>query len=389
MTWREITYEREKLYAEVWEEPVLRVALRYGISNVGLAKICRRLSVPLPPRGYWARIQAGRKLRRPPLSAFRGKTVLHSKIYEPEDKPQGEVERILLDELNVAIPSPIVVADSLVNPHPLVKQTRDALRSSSTSEYGVLWRENGLLNLRVSPESLNRALRILDAFIKTVEELDWNVIVDGHNNRDTFVLISSEKIEFGIEETVRRSEHALTPQETRKKALGEYVREVRWDYIPTGKLTIRIKEYGGEGLRKTWSDTYRFRLEEKIIDVLEEVRRYAARKIADRRERERKTQEKAVMQVRLADLHAKREAEKHRIEELELQTRLWSKANLIRSFVEAVRQIGIKDSDWSGWALNHADRVDPLKESSPQASEKSIEEIELEQKLREPEWRWI
>jgi hypothetical protein len=41
MPWREITYEREKLYAEVWEEPVLRVALRYGISNVGLAKICR------------------------------------------------------------------------------------------------------------------------------------------------------------------------------------------------------------------------------------------------------------------------------------------------------------------------------------------------------------
>lgn len=148
-----------------------------------------------------------------------------------------------------------MVADSLVNPHPLVKQTRDDLRSSNTSEYGVFWRGNGCLDLRVSPESLNRALRILDAFIKAAERLDWNVSVGGHNDRDTFVVVSSEKIEFGIEEKVRRTEHVVTPQETRKKARGEYVREVRWDFNPTGKLTIRIKEYQAGCLRKTWSDT--------------------------------------------------------------------------------------------------------------------------------------
>ena len=45
MPWREITYDREKLFVEVWEEPVLTVAKRYGISNVGHAKICRRLAV--------------------------------------------------------------------------------------------------------------------------------------------------------------------------------------------------------------------------------------------------------------------------------------------------------------------------------------------------------
>jgi len=43
-------YEREKLYQEVWEEPVLVVAKRYGVSDVALAKACRRLAVPLPPR---------------------------------------------------------------------------------------------------------------------------------------------------------------------------------------------------------------------------------------------------------------------------------------------------------------------------------------------------
>jgi hypothetical protein len=59
-------YEREKLYKEVWKESVLVVADRYGVSNVALAKACRKLVVPLPPRGYWARVRAGRKAPPPP-----------------------------------------------------------------------------------------------------------------------------------------------------------------------------------------------------------------------------------------------------------------------------------------------------------------------------------
>ncbi len=60
------TYQREKLYDEVWKDPVLVVAKRYGVSEVALAKACRKLAVPLPPRGYWTRVRAGRTLPRPP-----------------------------------------------------------------------------------------------------------------------------------------------------------------------------------------------------------------------------------------------------------------------------------------------------------------------------------
>lgn len=44
-------YDRDKLYEEVWKEPALVVDKRYGISSVALAKACRKLFVPLPPRG--------------------------------------------------------------------------------------------------------------------------------------------------------------------------------------------------------------------------------------------------------------------------------------------------------------------------------------------------
>lgn len=58
-------YDREKLYREVWSEAIQNVAKRYGLSDVGLAKICRRLLIPRPPRGYWAKKAAGKAV--PPI----------------------------------------------------------------------------------------------------------------------------------------------------------------------------------------------------------------------------------------------------------------------------------------------------------------------------------
>jgi hypothetical protein len=61
-------YNREVLYEQAWAEPVQKLAERYGISDVGLAKTCRKLRVPLPGRGYWEKKSAGKKVpKRPAL----------------------------------------------------------------------------------------------------------------------------------------------------------------------------------------------------------------------------------------------------------------------------------------------------------------------------------
>jgi hypothetical protein len=59
-------YNREKLYAEVWSEPIQHVAKRYGVSDVALAKVCRKLNIPRPGRGYWAIKAAGKRAPRQP-----------------------------------------------------------------------------------------------------------------------------------------------------------------------------------------------------------------------------------------------------------------------------------------------------------------------------------
>ena len=60
-------YDRNKLYEQVWREPVSTVAKRYGVTDTALAKACRRLNVPLPPRGYWAKVKSGQPVTRPKL----------------------------------------------------------------------------------------------------------------------------------------------------------------------------------------------------------------------------------------------------------------------------------------------------------------------------------
>ena len=58
---------REDLYRAVWSKPMMKLAEEFGISGRGLAKLCERLKVPVPPRGYWRKISLGQLIKKIPL----------------------------------------------------------------------------------------------------------------------------------------------------------------------------------------------------------------------------------------------------------------------------------------------------------------------------------
>src|SRR5438067_572247 len=62
---KEVT--REELYEKVWSAPTVQVAAELGISDVALAKRCKKLNVPKPSLGYWAKVEAGQKTEKTPL----------------------------------------------------------------------------------------------------------------------------------------------------------------------------------------------------------------------------------------------------------------------------------------------------------------------------------
>src|SRR2546426_12020410 len=58
---------REELYEKIWAAPTTQVAAEFGISDVALAKRCKKLNVPKPSLGYWAKVAAGQKPEKVPL----------------------------------------------------------------------------------------------------------------------------------------------------------------------------------------------------------------------------------------------------------------------------------------------------------------------------------
>ncbi|MBK1667036.1 hypothetical protein CKO28_03125 [Rhodovibrio sodomensis] len=50
---------KRELTRLVWSKPTMEVARDLGVSDVAVNKACRRLDVLKPPRGFWARVNAG------------------------------------------------------------------------------------------------------------------------------------------------------------------------------------------------------------------------------------------------------------------------------------------------------------------------------------------
>jgi hypothetical protein len=81
---RAIRLSRAGLFERVWSESVEKLAKEWGLSGRGLAKACRRLQIPVPPRGFWARAQHGQKMRRPRLTNLKPGEAEEILIHAPE-----------------------------------------------------------------------------------------------------------------------------------------------------------------------------------------------------------------------------------------------------------------------------------------------------------------
>ncbi|QQR74042.1 MAG: hypothetical protein IPJ17_00085 [Holophagales bacterium] len=79
----EVRLDRQKLFERVWAVPVETLATEWGLSGRGLAKACKRLRIPVPPRGYWARVAAGQRPSRPRLPGLPAGQAEEVIVYTP------------------------------------------------------------------------------------------------------------------------------------------------------------------------------------------------------------------------------------------------------------------------------------------------------------------
>src|SRR6185369_4046909 len=64
-----------------------KLAPKYGLSDNGLRKVCVSLEIPVPPRGYWAKLAAGHKVKRIALPPNASRSVAVSQP-APRDPPR-------------------------------------------------------------------------------------------------------------------------------------------------------------------------------------------------------------------------------------------------------------------------------------------------------------
>ena len=365
---------RAELYEQVWSTPMLKLAAQYDISNVGLAKICRRLAIPTPGLGYWARIQHGQKPTRialPPLK----QGIPTTATIRPSSARLGSAGSAPAPR---PAPPAIPIPDDLSSPHPAVRALRKALRGEKAHQGILSLGGTSQTPIRISLSTRNRAFRMLDGFFKGVETRGHTVSVKQepgqHPAFSIVAVVGGVSLEITLRERVTQSKHVAGKGDPR-------FFPPTFDYTPSGHLTMRVgKKYGDA--HRSWADGSRKPLEGKLGEAVLGLEQVAERQAEIERQREEQRRRWAEEDRKRELATIREQHEQELAKDLIGMSGAWRESKKLRAFLDAVEDTTpeeFKTSEgfraWMGWARRFVDRRDPL--TQPKNIPKVIEPAEL------------
>jgi hypothetical protein len=371
-------YDREELYRKVWEKPLLKVAEEYGVSAVALGKTCRKLSVPVPGRGHWAKLAFGHEgIKKPPLPKldkvpviYRSPEVQKKATSSDQNDPEFAAINNLLSS-GALNPRPI---DPTARLHPLIRSTASRFRSHSRKdENGILLpREPGGLDMKVSEGTLDRALQVMAQVVAVLELQGFGVEVSEQGH--TVASINGEHVSFGVEEPIR----SVVTQKPRVPNPTD-----RWDYDevvthePAGKLVLIIhsETWGQYEQRTRWSDAKVQRVENLIADFIAGLMRTAVALRCQAQERKRREAEEQKRTKEREQLRKDIREEEKKLEQFKESVDEWERAERLRRFIAAYAEkarswspeMQPQHKAWIEWAIRQADRIDPFISEKPES----------------------
>jgi len=367
------TLTREQLYDLVWSEPMQRLAKQIGISDVAIAKHCRKLGVPVPERGYWNKLQAGKPVTKTALPdrdlvTINRVTISGTLTRELRSRLKGEPGMVepntesieaLTARLRKRLGHVTVPRNfSRVHPAiaPLLKKDEKLRQEAANSSFSFSWNQPKF----DSPFERRRLLFLNGLFLgfARVGGRGW---VRGNDARELAIYMGDASVSFQLEGPAqgRRSGRSSSASSEARETLC---------------LTISTAHDAVPGIRFSWRDEDGSKLEQQLTDIiigmavagehlhrkwLEQQAAWARQRQeeAEREAKRRKAEEERRERERIAALEkAKRDA-------LRRDAKAWREANDIRAYVEAVRRSAASPEsieDWARWALLEADRIDPI-----------------------------
>lgn len=383
--------EREMIYNEVWTEPVTTVASRYDLSDNGLRKHCRKYGIPLPPKGYWARLKAGQNVPKTPLPVVCGELKRYIRNYvikyrqgieslSDDELVNAEELNLLQEETKAFIReqcSQVIVKSQLRNPHKYIiehkeetiyrkKRDRELKRASFSSRYYSKvkseYRENNpILPLNVSDGNINRAYRIMDAIISTLDDMEACTTLRKDSSKDIGSFhIMHASFQFAVNEQTRK---------TKNKDNKEHVPELILKLIPESWFGFSKKTQPAMIYQDHDDEPLEVQVSKIIYEMFAVANKLQVMDELEEREERRKEEERE----RQRCLKKMREGELEEVKLLTQASKDWAKAQKIRGFADSM-ECKITEIDdlekqeklrkWLNWARDKADWLDPLTSKS-------------------------
>lgn len=334
---------REGLYEEIWSSPMTSVSKKYGISDVGLRKIAVSLGIPVPPRGYWARIQNGQKLPRQPLRSWKGDTTYQLSEHRAviaaaggnTNDPPGVAEA---KEFERAPENHISVPDVLEKPHPVAGATKKALTEHKPYRSLPVWKAGGqgLFTIEVSKSIVERALILADVFVKAAVrrgyELSWSSENKSANRDVLFLTLTRDGSHYRVR--LRQKPGTLVLEH------GEYSTLRRKDAPPpviqTPILQLDLSDYMfGYGVR-TFQDTPSKPLEMQLNNAFLWMATHPIRKAIEKAAQDELARQRHLAYEDRMRPFRIRDAEVERLKHYEKEALEFARAESLRAYADAM-----------------------------------------------------
>ncbi|ACL64509.1 hypothetical protein A2cp1_1164 [Anaeromyxobacter dehalogenans 2CP-1] len=255
--------------------------------------------------------------------------------------------------------------------HPLVRKALRALKPDQRLSYRpelddkLLRTPRGFIQIAVAREHTERAGRLLDMFVRTIEGPDVRGRVLFLDDK-TMLEVDGEQFRLRFKEENARTPHRPTPEERRKIAAHPHFHSVpKADHHPTNRFTLELYDPNvGYRYRARLADRRRATLEQALVEVPALLRRLVQENRDAEVERERRRRAWEEQERQETEERQRREREKARRAELLADARAWREASLLRDYTAAVLQARGPDDEaqqrWATWARSVANEMDPL-----------------------------
>ncbi|WP_031361001.1 hypothetical protein [Caballeronia sordidicola] len=360
-------FEREKLYEEIWSEPVSKVSKRYQISDVGLRKICLDLNIPLPPLGYWAKRAAGKAVKKPSLPPSKGATTYRRSVFKNlQDDELSLRTQARVDDDAVRAPDVPAVSmrTSIDECLPFVKRMAKKLEGKHRDSRTWPYCEGaGLMRVAVSQQNSLRALLVLNMLLETLTGAGYSLSSGGKEDDPANVKLLDSALTFRVRERGRQESILLTrEQQAENKRVGYNLNSQTYLYHPTNELEISAFKVGSTYATATTADSRSATIETKIHGFVVKLRHLIIR---DSVQAEMRVEQRAVAAVqeaeraRLAAIRRSAIEQLKRVEEWALKL---ERANRLRTLASEFEVKKLKSSDDvvdATWLRRAADWLDP------------------------------